>query len=115
MTCSLVAQPGGSALIGCDQLAEELRSLGLRRGQDLLIHCSLRQIGHINGGAAALLNALHAVSGPEATLVVPAQTTCNSLTSSTFRAATAGLDDEGRTRFIAAMPGFDPATSPSTG
>ena len=32
----------------------------------------------------------------------------NSLTSSAFLAATAGLDAEERARFIAAMPGFDP-------
>ena len=115
MTCSLVARPRESTLIGRDQIADELRSLGLRPGQDLLIHCSLRRIGHINGGAAALLDALQAVSGPEATFVVPAQTTRNSLTSSTFMAATAGLDDEGRTRYIATMPGFNPAISPSTG
>jgi len=115
MTCSLVAQPCGSALIGRDQLADELRSLGLQPGQDLLIHCSLRRIGNIIGGAGALLDALQTVSGPEATFVVPAQTTRNSLTSSTFKAATAGLDDEGRARYIATMPGFNPATSPSTG
>ena len=29
--------------VGRDQLAADLRSLGLQRGQDLLIHCSLRQ------------------------------------------------------------------------
>jgi aminoglycoside 3-N-acetyltransferase len=115
MTCSLVTQPRESVLIGRDQLTDELRSLGLRPGQDLLIHCSLRRIGHIEGGAAALLDSLHVASGPESTLVVPTQTTRNSLTSSTFRAATAGLDDERRARYIAAMPGFDRATSPSTG
>jgi len=115
MMDSLVPRPRGSGPIGRDELAAELRSLGLRRGQDLLIHCSLRRIGRIDGGAAALLDALRVVSGPEVTLVVPAQTPLNSLTSSAFLAATAGLDEEERGRFVAAMPGFDPATSPSTG
>jgi aminoglycoside 3-N-acetyltransferase len=98
-----------------DRLAASLRSLGLRRGQDLLIHCSLRQIGQIAGGAATLLGALQDVAGPAATLVVPTQTAGNSLSSNEFRAATAGLDAGQRARFIAAMPGFDPAATPSSG
>jgi aminoglycoside 3-N-acetyltransferase len=98
-----------------DQLAEDLRSLGLRPGQDLLIHCSLRRIGPVDGGAATLLDAIRDVAGPAATLVVPAQTTWNSFTSRVFRAATAGLDPASYARYVAAMPGFDPATTPSSG
>jgi aminoglycoside 3-N-acetyltransferase len=96
-----------------DQLAADLRSLGLRRGQDLLIHCSLRQVGWIDGGAAALLSAILDVAGREATLVVPAETTWNSLSSDAFRAATAGLDPHERALYVAAMPGFDPVSTPS--
>jgi len=98
-----------------EQLAADLRSLGLRPGQDLLIHCSLRRVGPVDGGAATLLGAIQDVAGPGATLVVPAQTAWNSLTSRAFRAATAGLDADGHARYVAAMPGFDPATTPSTG
>jgi len=101
--------------VGRDELVSDLRSLGLREGQDLLIHCSLRRLGHVNGGAATLLKAIREVAGPRATLVVPTQTTQNSLTSRTFLSATAGLDPEARARFVAAMPGFDPARTPSTG
>jgi aminoglycoside 3-N-acetyltransferase len=115
MMDSLAPPPRGSVLVMRDQLVAELSSLRLRRGQDLLIHCSLRQFGRIEGGAAALLDALRVVARPEATLVVPAQTTLNSLTSSAFLTATAALDEEERTRYVAAMPGFDPAISPSTG
>ncbi len=97
------------------ELAGDLRALGVRPGQDLLIHCSLRQFGRIGGGAAALLDALRAAAGPQATLVVPAQTAQNSLSSKAFLAATAGLDGEQRARFISAMPGFDPARTPSSG
>jgi aminoglycoside 3-N-acetyltransferase len=81
----------------------------------LLIHCSLGRIGRIHGGAAALLTAIQDVAGPHATLVVPAQTTENSFSSPAFLAATAGLDPDERARFIAAMPGFDPASTPSSG
>jgi aminoglycoside 3-N-acetyltransferase len=111
------ATPGPlpSAPVSHEQLTADLRSLGLRRGQDLLIHCSLRRIGPIEGGAATLLDALLDVAGPHATLVVPTQTTLNSLTSRAFHAAVAGLDEAERTRFVAAMPGFDPARTPSHG
>lgn len=98
-----------------DQLAADLWALGLRRGQDLLIHCSLSQIGWVDGGAATLLSAILEVAGPAATLVVPTETTWNSLTSNAFRAATEGLDDAERARHIARMPGFDPASTPSAG
>ena len=107
--------PSGSEHIGFGQLTADLRALGLKRGQDLLIHCSLRKIGWIAGGTATLLNAIIEVAGPEATLVVATHTTLNSLTSAKFLEATAGLTAQGRTRYVAAMPGFDPATTPSTG
>jgi len=112
MTGEPAVRPGPA---GRDQLAADLRSLGLRRGQDLLIHCSLRQFGRIDGGPAALLSAIRDVSGPEATFVVPTHTTLNSLSSRAFLAATAGLDADGRARFVAAMPGFDPASTSSPG
>jgi aminoglycoside 3-N-acetyltransferase len=97
------------------RLAADLRSLGLRSGQDLLVHCSLRRIGPIDGGAATLLDAIRGVAGQAATVVVPAQTTWNSLTSRVFRGATADLDPVGRARHVAELPGFDPASTPSSG
>jgi aminoglycoside 3-N-acetyltransferase len=101
--------------ISLEQLTADLRRLGLRRGQDLLIHSSLRQIGPLKSGATTLLEALLDVAGPAATLVVPSQTPLNSLTSRDFNAAVAGLDKDERARFVAAMPGFDPAQTPSRG
>ena len=47
--------------------------------------------------------------------MAPAQTTLNSLTSRDFHAAVVGLDEDERARFVAAMPGFDPARTPSQG
>ncbi len=98
-----------------EQIAADLRSLGLRSGQDLLIHCSMRQLGPVAGGAATLLAAIRDVIGPAATLVVPTQTTWNSLTSRTFLAATTGLDACALARHIADLPGFDKASTPSEG
>ena len=101
--------------LGHDQLVLGLRSLGLRPGQALLIHCSLRRVGPVDGGAATLMGAIRDVAGPAATLVVPAQTAGNSLTSRAFRAATADLDPDAYARYIAAMPGFSPVSTPSVG
>ncbi|MGH3158826.1 MAG: aminoglycoside N(3)-acetyltransferase [Streptosporangiaceae bacterium] len=101
--------------IGREELAAGLRGLGVQLGQHLLIHCSLRSIGPVGGGAATLLDAIREAAGPRSTLVVPAQTTLNSLTARAFMDATAGLDESGRARLVAAMPGFDPALTPSTG
>jgi aminoglycoside 3-N-acetyltransferase len=115
MTGECLSRERSSGRVGRDRLAADLRALGLRRGQDLLIHCSLRQVGHVFGGPATVLSALADVAGPDATLVVPTQTAGNSLSSDVFRAATAGLGAEDRAQFIAAMPGFDPVRTPSAG
>lgn len=96
-------------------LAADLLALGVRPGQDLLVHCSLRRVGPMAGGAATLLRALRTAIGPKATLVVPAQTTYTSLSSKSFRDATAGLDPVQLARYMATMPGFDQRTSPSRG
>jgi aminoglycoside 3-N-acetyltransferase len=97
------------------RIAADLRALGLRSGQDLLVHCSIREIGPLAGGAATLLAAIGDVIGPAATLVVPTHTAGNSLTSRTFLAATTGLDASARARYIADLPGFDQASTPSEG
>jgi aminoglycoside 3-N-acetyltransferase len=97
------------------ELAADLRALGVRPGQDLLVHCSMRRVGPVPGGAATLLRALRSATGPQSTLVVPAQTRMTSLSSTAFRAATGALDAEGMAWFIATMAAFDPATTPSSG
>jgi aminoglycoside 3-N-acetyltransferase len=99
--------------VGRGRLAADLRRLGLRRDQDLLVHCSLGRIGPVEGGAATLLAALRDVAGPWVTVVVPTQTAQNSLTSRDFRAAVAGLDADQRARYVAGMPGFEPTRTPS--
>lgn len=115
MTGEPVPRPARLSPVDRAQLAAGFRSLGLLRGQHLLVHCSMSQIGWIVGGAATLLNAILDVAGPDATLVVPTHTTLNSDTSAAFRAATAGLDTDARAQYLADMPGFNPASTPSTG
>jgi len=96
-------------------LVADLRRLGIRPGQDLLVHSSLRSVGPVDGGAATLLAALREAAGPLATIVVPTQTAGNSRSSAAFRTATTGLNAPGLASYISRMPGFDPATTPSSG
>lgn len=51
-------------------LAEQLRLLGVRPAVPLMIHCSLRRVGPIVGGAPALLDALVDATSPGGTLVM---------------------------------------------
>lgn len=109
------ADPLDSGPLDTARLAADLAAVGVRAGQDVLVHCSMRRIGPVAGGPATLLAALRQVAGPEATVVVPAQTVGNSTTSPAFRAATERLDAAGRAAYEARLPGFDPATTPSEG
>ncbi|QIB46467.1 aminoglycoside N(3)-acetyltransferase [Streptomyces aureoverticillatus] len=61
-----------------DSLAEQLRALGVRRGDTLLAHTSLSSLGWVSGGAEAVVLALFDCLGDEGTLVVPAQSSDNS-------------------------------------
>ena len=49
-------------------IADDLRRLGARRGDLLMVHASLRAVGPVAGGADGLLDALASVVGPDGTL-----------------------------------------------
>lgn len=95
-------------------LVAGLRAVGVRPGQDLLVHSSLRHVGPVRGGAADVLEALR-IATDGATIIVPTHTAANSLSSRAFLAATAGMSPAQRARYVAAMPGFDPGKTPSHG
>jgi aminoglycoside 3-N-acetyltransferase len=59
-------------------LAADLTALGLRDGDTVIVHSSLRAIGWVPGGRVAVVQALLDVLGPAGTLVVPAHTMDNS-------------------------------------
>jgi len=63
-------RPGLS--VGKDDISGGLRSLGLEAGALVLVHSSLSSLGHVSGGAGAVVRALLEVVGPEGTLVLPA-------------------------------------------
>lgn len=55
-------------------IAEALKRLGLRSGQHVLVHSSLSSLGRVDGGAAAVVQALLDVLGPDGTLLAPTLT-----------------------------------------
>ncbi|GAA2534294.1 aminoglycoside N(3)-acetyltransferase [Winogradskya humida] len=92
-------------------LAGQLRAAGVPTGGDLLVHVSLSRLGVDKG---LLLAGLREVAGPGATIMVPAQTAHNSITSPAYRRAVAGMDEREIRGYEAAMPGFSPGM-PSSG
>ncbi|MFH2114619.1 MAG: AAC(3) family N-acetyltransferase [Spirochaetota bacterium] len=53
-------------------LAKQLNGLGVRKGQTLLVHSSLRALGWTCGGVQAVIMSLLEAVGPEGTIVMPA-------------------------------------------
>ena len=58
------------------KLADDLKNLGLKQGNIVYVHTSLKNIGPIQGGAITLIEALMDVLGPEGTFAVPTHTLC---------------------------------------
>lgn len=56
-------------LVGRERLADDLRALGLRSGATAMVHCRMSALGHVIGGAEAVVRALLDVVGPTGTLV----------------------------------------------
>ena len=60
--------------ISTTQLTDDLRQLGIQPGSLLLVHTSLRNVGLVSDGPAAVIDALRTVLGPNGTLVMPTMT-----------------------------------------
>lgn len=60
--------------LDCAALVSDLTRLGVPRGGLLMVHSSLRSLGHVTGGAPTVLDALLQTLGPDGTLVLPAFT-----------------------------------------
>lgn len=50
----------------------DLRKLGVSQGDTLLVHSSLRSLGHVDGGAETVIAALREALGEDGTLLMPA-------------------------------------------
>lgn len=55
-----------------ERIASELRALGVPAGSALLVHSSLRSLGHVEGGASTVIGGLLDALGPAGTLLMPA-------------------------------------------
>lgn len=97
-----------------ERLRADLRALGVRPGQTLIVHASLREIGWVDGGARAVVAALRGAVGPAGTIVAGAGTPENSVTSRIFRSETSGLTPAQVIGYRGRMPAFDPETTPTS-
>jgi aminoglycoside N3'-acetyltransferase len=59
-------------MIPIQEVADQLRALGVKKGGVLLVHTSFRAVRPIEGGPLGLIEALCDVLGPDGTLVMPA-------------------------------------------
>jgi aminoglycoside 3-N-acetyltransferase len=98
-----------------ESVTADLRALGVGTGQILLVHASMRSLGPVRGGTAAVVAALRDAIGRDGTLAVPTGTAGNSDTSRLHLARIANMTAHQVSRYRAAMPAFDPATTPSEG
>jgi aminoglycoside 3-N-acetyltransferase len=95
-----------------DDLHLGLKRLGVEPGVVLFVQASLRRVGPVVGGGAAVLSALRVAVGDTGTLVVYTATPENSLTSPLYRAATSGLDAAALAAYHEAMPAFERHSTP---
>ena len=61
-----------AAAVGFGDIVEVLGALGVRGGDDVMLHSSMRGVGVIAGGADTVLDAFQHVVGPTGTLLAPA-------------------------------------------
>jgi aminoglycoside 3-N-acetyltransferase len=95
------------------RIVRDLRRLGVEPGRNLLVHASLRSLGWVPGGAAAVVSALREAVGPDGHVVVPTGTEENSRTSRVHQAHIAMLTPDEVEEYYLAMPAFDKDATPS--
>ncbi|GAA3463773.1 aminoglycoside N(3)-acetyltransferase [Saccharothrix longispora] len=95
-----------------ESIAAQLGEVGLRPGDTVLAHSSLRSLGWVCGGANAVVLALLDVLGEDGTLVVPTQSGDN---SDPAEWRNPPVPESWWTDIRASMPPYDPRTTPSSG
>ncbi|MCP3760304.1 aminoglycoside N(3)-acetyltransferase [Streptomyces sp. TBY4] len=93
-------------------LAAELRALGLRPGETLLVHSSLSSLGWVCGGAATVVAALLDALGDAGTLAVPTHSGDN---SDPAQWSNPPVPEAWWAEIRASMPPFDARTTPTRG
>lgn len=89
-----------------EQLADDLRTLGVRHGDVLMLHVSLRAIGPVEGGPSGVLAAFHRAIGSDGTLLMV-------LGAEIAHDWVNGRPEPERATLLADAPPFDPATAPA--
>ncbi|KAK2757200.1 hypothetical protein FQN54_004714 [Arachnomyces sp. PD_36] len=74
----MLTSPPTGPLCTRDSLTEELRNIGVKHGEVILIHSSLKSLGWVCGGAETVVLSLLDCLGDDGTLVVPTHTGDNS-------------------------------------
>lgn len=94
------------ALFGREDLANDLRALGLAPGGGVFVHAAMGRIGRVVGGARSVIEALLAVVGPHGLIGMPGfSDDAYDPTDGT------NLPPDRRRAIRAQMPGFDPHLS----
>jgi aminoglycoside 3-N-acetyltransferase len=99
--------------VNADELARELRALGLEAGAVVLTHVSLRAVGWVEGGAQAVISALRSVLGPGGTIVVATTTAANSDSSRNHLATIDGMTPSEVRAHRSAMPPYGRRVTPA--
>jgi aminoglycoside 3-N-acetyltransferase len=114
-SCGLVRVRAPRMMITRESLVGDLRALGVRLGQTLLVHASLGAIGWVNGGPARVVEALHDSVGEAGTIVMPTTNEENSTTSRAHLKLIAGKTPQEIEEYRAQMPAFDRLLTSATG
>ena len=56
-----------------EDIVKELKQIGLKRGDAVMVHTSLKSMGYICGGAQTVIEALLEVVGEDGTIMMPTQ------------------------------------------
>jgi aminoglycoside 3-N-acetyltransferase len=68
---ALASQQKNNSGITRQQLIEDLKRIGIKQGDSLLVHSSMSKIGYVNGGPETVIESLLEVIGKEGTLLFP--------------------------------------------
>lgn len=89
-------------------LANDLRTLGIKEGEIILLHSSLSSLGWVSGGAETVVHALLDTLSGTGTLVVPSHTGDNS-DPGTWQSP--AVPEEWHAKIRDTMPGYDARTT----
>lgn len=93
-----------------ESLKRDLTDLGVRKGDTLLVHCSMRSMGWISGGRVAVLQALFDAVGIEGTVAMP---THSSDVTDPANWGAPPVPPDWIATIRSFMPAYDPATTPT--